>query len=342
MDSISGSLLGDRGVPYDQVSSEPHVQKLIIEANAENLAKERLAQLAKEGIVTGLGVGRRDNREIVFVAIDAQFLSLDQSDLNVVRARLQEALQDIPFEILGHYDDSPSSDLPTHNLISAASASDVETQQKQPFHVKDEGTPVSTGAPSKDATRARAMPSVSLPGDLNETYHPPIQGEIKSARQPSKTLMAALVLAAVSGWGVSAYAVFSARQQERAYLDQISRVTAERDKGNADLNQMRAEAERNRQTLERAQADLVSVRSQLQASPPPTARDEMRRVTADRDKLNVELTQMRAEAERNRLALERAQRELADARAQSQADPPATTPAPLPSPVPNPRTRPRR
>jgi hypothetical protein len=30
------------------------VQKLIIEANAENLAKERLAQLAKEGIVTGL------------------------------------------------------------------------------------------------------------------------------------------------------------------------------------------------------------------------------------------------------------------------------------------------
>jgi chromosome segregation ATPase len=155
--------------------------------------------------------------------------------------------------------------------------------------------------------------------------------------------MAALVLAAVSGWGVSAYAVFSARQQERAYLDQISRVTAERDKGNADLNQMRAEAERNRQTLERAQADLVSVRAQLQASPPPTARDEMRRVTADRDKLNVELTQMRAEAERNRLALERAQAELASARVQPQADlPPTTSQVPLPSPAPTSRTRPRR
>jgi hypothetical protein len=85
------------------------VTKIIKEANAENLAKERLAQLTKEGIVTGLGVGRRDTREIVFVAIDSQFLSLDQSDLNVVRARLQEALQDIPFEILGHYDDSPQA-----------------------------------------------------------------------------------------------------------------------------------------------------------------------------------------------------------------------------------------
>jgi hypothetical protein len=93
-----------------------------------------------------------------------------------------------------------------------------------------------------------------------------------------------------------------------------------------------------------AHGDVVSARAQLQATPPQTSREEMRRVIADRDKLNTELIQLRAEAERVRVALERSQAELASARAQSQVTPaPTTAPqVPLPTLAPGSSTAPRR
>jgi signal transduction histidine kinase len=148
---------------------------------------------------------------------------------------------------------------------------------------------------------------------------------MKTIRPAPNALAAVLLLAAV-GWGACVYSAISARAQQRAYQDEISRVTADRDKLSTDLNQARVNIERNGLTLERVQAELVSARAQLQASPPQTSRDEMRRVVADRDKLNAELNQQRAEAERNRLARERAQAELASARAQSQTS--SASPAP--------------
>ena len=66
----------------------------------------------------------------------------------------------------------------------------------------------------------------------------------------------------------------SAQQQERQSQEtraELGRVTADRDKLNVEMNQMRAEAERNRVALERAQADLVAAREQLQERSPETS-----------------------------------------------------------------------
>ncbi len=43
---------------------------MIDQTHTESLAKARLAPLMDEGVVTGLGVGRRDDRDIVFVAVN--------------------------------------------------------------------------------------------------------------------------------------------------------------------------------------------------------------------------------------------------------------------------------
>lgn len=77
-----------------------------------------------------------------------------------------------------------------------------------------------------------------------------------------------LLLAAVGGWGAFGYGVYSARQQERAFRDEIALVQAERGKLAADLDRMRQEAERSRQALERAQAELRA-RPPVQPAPSP-------------------------------------------------------------------------
>jgi hypothetical protein len=177
-----------------------------------------------------------------------------------------------------------------------------------------------------DPTQIVALPVSSLTNGEDSTGGSLIDREMKTIRPAPNALTAVLLLAAAVSWGAFVYSVISARAQQRAYQDEISRVTADRDKLSTDLNQARVNIERNGLTLERVQAELVSVRAQLQASPPQTSRDEMRRVVADRDKLNAELNQQRAEAERNRLALECAQAELASARAQSQTS--SASPAP--------------
>jgi hypothetical protein len=321
------------------------VQKIIKSANTENLAKARLVQLTNEGIVKGLGVGRRDNTDIAFVAINEQFLNSDTSELSAIQGRLKEALQDIPFDILGHYEDTSSSiDAPSRAITLPVAAPQVDAQH-EPLHAKNDGPLSSAHAPPQDYALAQnsPVPAGWLPGRRNETEHRPIHASPKAGHRASQSLTIVLLLAAVSGWGAFAYGVASGNQQQIASQDKIRSVTADRDKLNTDLNQARGEVELTRQALERAQADLASARAQLQASPPPTTRDEMRRVTADRDKLNAELNQLRAEAERNRLALERVQAELVSTRAQPQANSPLPAPqTPAPSPAPPVRPRPVR
>jgi hypothetical protein len=323
------------------------VQKIIKQANAENLAKARLVQLFNEGVVTGLGVGQRDSRELVFVAVNSQLLSSDHVELNTIRARLKEALQDIPFEILGHYNDSPADiNSPIDDIFPAAAPPEVNVQHEGPSNEMDEATTLSSSdAPLRNSTPTEAglVPVGSPEVSSHAAGGRPIALGTNTVSRKSRGLIVMMLLAAVGGWSAFAYAMISGDQRQRSYRDDLSRVTMDRDKLNSDLNGLREEAERSRQALERTQADLVSARAQLQATPPPTTRDEIRRILADREKLSAELTQMRADAERNRLALERAQAELAVARAQPEMDPPLTArQTPAPSPAPSSRSRPRR
>ena len=302
------------------------------------LADTRLAQLMEEEIVTGLGMGRRGRGEVVFIAINPQAAGPNGSEMPAVRARLGEALQDIPFEILGDYDAIlPNDNLPNPSLKPGAASLKV-TEDAPSLAVQREGAHGTMGAPAK---------YYPLPGDdptsvgsLNEDM-----GEVSgyltdpkpTARRLSKSLIGVLLLAAFGGWGAFAYSMVSAQQQERqsqATRAELDRMIADRDKLTGDLNQMRAEAERNRLTLERAQAELVSARAELQARPAQANRAEMSRVVADRDRLTVELNQVRTEAERNRVALESAQADLTTARKQLQERAPETSPPQIPTPPP--------
>jgi hypothetical protein len=318
----------------------------IDQTHTESLAKARLAQLMDEGVVTGLGVGRWHDRDIVFVAINDQLLSSQHAELNTLRARLKDALQDIPFDVLGHYDESPTiPDATIPDTVSPVAAFKATAQRAPLLQERDGVTSRSTDAPPQHdvPTQIVSRPVSSLTNSEDSTGDSLIDPEVKTVRPAPNTLAAVLLLAAAVGWGAFVYSVISARAQQRAYQDEISRVTADRDKLSTELNQARGGLERNGLALERVQEELVSARAQLQASPPQTSRDEMRRVVADRDKLNAELNQQRAEAERNQLALERAQAELASARAQSQTS--SAPPAPqvtVPSPVPPVRARPVR
>src|SRR3954465_12759017 len=75
------------------------------------LAETRLAQLTHEGLVTGLGIATGGGEEKIFVAITAQTKvqapDFDRSKIEAIRARLKDALQETPFQILGEYDVSP-------------------------------------------------------------------------------------------------------------------------------------------------------------------------------------------------------------------------------------------
>jgi hypothetical protein len=75
------------------------------------LAETRLAQLMHEGLVTGLGIATGGGEKKIFVALSAQTNvqapDFDRSTIEAIRARLKEALQETPFQILGEYDISP-------------------------------------------------------------------------------------------------------------------------------------------------------------------------------------------------------------------------------------------
>jgi hypothetical protein len=259
---------------------------------------------------------------------------------------LKDALQDIPFDVLGHHDDSPTiPDATIADTVSPVAAFGATVEHAPLLQERGRITSRSSDAPPQHdvPTEIAARPVSSLTNSEDSTGDSLIDREMKTARSARNALAAVLLLAAAVGWGSLIYSVVSAREQQRAYQDEISRVTADRDKLSTDLSQARGHIERNRSTLERVQAELVSARAQLQANTPQTGRDEMRRVMADRDKLNAELNQQRTEAERNRLALERAQAELASARAQAQT---SSAPPPqqvtVPSPTPPVRARPAR
>ncbi len=310
------------------------------EMSLQALANARLSQLMEEEVVTGLGLGRRGSGEIVFVGINPQAAGPDGSEMKAIRSRVREALQDIPFEILGDYDAIPPNDnLPNLALKPDAASLNATPQDEPPFAAQSERTRSAVDASARSATLPGGDPT-SLGSLFNENMDEisghPTDPQPTTRRLP-KSLIAMLLLAAVSGWGAFAYSMFSAQQQERQFQatrSEMGRIVADRDKLTDDLNRIRAEAERNRLTLEQTQADLVTVRAQLEARPAQTTRAEMSRVVADRDKLNAELNQVRAEAERTRLALERAQADLVSAREQLQERLPETSPPQVPTPPP--------
>jgi len=253
---------------------EEHVEIIKPGITLREIAEARLAQLIKEKIITGFGLGRRGNEGIILVAIDTQAAGPNGSEMSAIRSRVRKALQDIPFEILGDYDATPSSDnLPNHTLKPNAASLNVIAQHRPPLAAQSEGTRGTMDTSVENYTLPGGDPtsSGSLNDNMDEVSGSPTDPKMKTTRRLSKSLIVMLLLAAVSGWGAFAYSMSSAQQQERAYRAEMSRVVADRDKLNAELNQVRAEAERNRLALERAQADLVTARAQSQERPPQTS-----------------------------------------------------------------------
>ena len=74
-----------------------------------------------------------------------------------------------------------------------------------------------------------------------------------------------LVLVAFGGWGAFAHSLYSAREQERALRNEVTRVTVERGRLGAELARVWRDYERTLRELEQAQADLVSVRAEAAA-----------------------------------------------------------------------------
>ena len=75
------------------------------------------------------------------------------------------------------------------------------------------------------------------------------------------SISAILLLTAIGGWGAFAYATYSAQGQERAFRDDMAQLTAERDALRTELSQIRVDAERKQQALERAQTQLTRART---------------------------------------------------------------------------------
>ena len=81
-----------------------------------------------------------------------------------------------------------------------------------------------------------------------------------------------LLFVALGGWAAFAYSLYAAHQQEGA----LRAVLAQQEKLTAELGQVRAELTRTRQALERAQADLIVARAEVEqlksrATQPPAA-----------------------------------------------------------------------
>jgi hypothetical protein len=93
-------------------SGEADVQSLTNNAALTTVARARLSHLVNEGVVFGIGISRKDNKDVVFVAVNAQASDPNSPDLESIHRRLKDALQDIPFEILGGYDNVFRSDNP--------------------------------------------------------------------------------------------------------------------------------------------------------------------------------------------------------------------------------------
>ncbi len=80
-----------------------------------------------------------------------------------------------------------------------------------------------------------------------------------------------LLLVGLGGWGAFAYSLYTAHQEERALRDETARAVADRQKLIAELEEVRADLARTRQSLDRAQADLITARAEadlLKARPP--------------------------------------------------------------------------
>ncbi len=92
-----------------------------------------------------------------------------------------------------------------------------------------------------------------------------------------------LVPVALGGWGAFAYSLSSAHQQDRALREALAQqerasrsAIAQQERLTAELGQVRADLTRTRQALERAQADLIVSRAELEQlktrpSQPPEA-----------------------------------------------------------------------
>jgi hypothetical protein len=76
-------------------------------------AEARLFQLLEQGVIHSIGAVQEDHRAEFFIGVDAQTDpqadDYDAHKLSIIRGRLNEALQGIPFSILGEYSEEPRS-----------------------------------------------------------------------------------------------------------------------------------------------------------------------------------------------------------------------------------------
>lgn len=72
-----------------------------------------------------------------------------------------------------------------------------------------------------------------------------------------------LLLAAAGGWGAYLYGLSSERQQERVLREEVTRITADRDRATTEAIRLRAELDRARQALDQSRRDLTASQQQV-------------------------------------------------------------------------------
>ena len=81
-------------------------------------AEARLFQLLEQGVIHSIGAMQQDHRAEFFVGVDAQTEpradDYDAHKLSLIRGRLKEVLQEIPFSILGDYSEN------LHSAVNSA------------------------------------------------------------------------------------------------------------------------------------------------------------------------------------------------------------------------------
>jgi hypothetical protein len=161
--------------------------------NMQALAEARLAPLIKEGLGEVVGVSHADGREQVFIALSQTIDAKDpayRTKMEIIRARLKVALREIPFTILGHYDDAPSEMLERGSQSQPTSLQPPTSRESLPPARIDNNQRTLVQPPEQDQVEGLK----AAYRDIQQLRERTLRLESHTARLPSKGFVLSMTL----------------------------------------------------------------------------------------------------------------------------------------------------
>ncbi len=147
-------------------------------------AEARLFQLLEQGVIHSIGAMQQDHRAEFFVGVDAQTEpradDYDAHKLSLIRGRLKEVLQEIPFSILGDYSEN------LHSAVNSALPDKKDVQLSKDVT----GVDLLSSAPAdlEPYVTSRTQDSSPSESSDSDTYKEPVGMDkvIHSAIDPAR------------------------------------------------------------------------------------------------------------------------------------------------------------